>query len=69
MTTGPDRSVCGDGATAATGVIAVRTGVFPGKAGGAPPTAPAKINGVMTATPKTGVRAAYARCRTFATAG
>ncbi len=67
---GPDRSMAGDGATAATGVMAARTaGVFPYDAGAVAPTAPANTNGVIMAMPNTGVLARSARCRTDATAG
>ena len=45
------------GETAATGVMAARiAGIFPGSGPGAPPTAPAKTNGVMTAIPMAGLR-------------
>ncbi|VAZ61984.1 hypothetical protein LAUMK7_04431 [Mycobacterium kansasii] len=55
MTVGPDRSTSGDGATAATGVMAVRAdGVRPWDAGAAPLTAPANTRGVIMAMPNTG---------------
>ncbi|VAZ78422.1 hypothetical protein LAUMK4_03927 [Mycobacterium persicum] len=55
MTVGPDRSTRGDGATAATGVIAVRAdGVRAWDTGAAPLTAPANTRGVIMARPNTG---------------
>lgn len=55
-TAGPDKSGM-LGETAATGVMFACTGgSFSGSEGAAPLTAPAKINGVMVATPNARVR-------------
>ncbi len=71
MTVGRDRSTFGAGPTAATGVMAVRTGSFlPWSVGAVAPTALARINGEITARPKTGFSVTpSAWCRTFATTG
>jgi hypothetical protein len=71
ITVGPDRSMRGAGPTAATGVMAVRPGkLFPWNVGAVAPTALAKINGEIMATPKTGVRVTRsAPCRTVAAEG
>jgi hypothetical protein len=70
MTVGPDRSTRGAGPTAATGVMAVRTGgFFPWNVGAVAPTVLARIKGEMMATPNAGRATRSACCRTIVTAG
>jgi hypothetical protein len=70
MTVGPERSTRGAGPTAATGVMAVRTGgFFPWNVGAVAPTVLARTNGEMMAMPNAGRATRSACCRTIATAG